>query len=354
MVRILLLTSTVGFSGSRCWEKLLAAQMIALFFLVVFLFHSPYRRGIHHKLQAVVMVMPVLSTGYGLSGGIESAASALGAGIADPGGSDDSGYHGDDDRTQASLYDSGGFLVAFHFLLALLPLLSVLSTLVATAVFLGRIRKKQKVTAPASPPRSSVGLDEDSWSSWTSMTDDAEVGAADAPAELPSISTAATAAAPAAATVVAADRGAAGDKQAELIAEQAAEIEKLQMQLKAQASSGNKTPSTTKVQSARHSGKSKKSKRHRHHHNKKSHKKRKRKTKAQSKRKTSLAERLEEYKLRQLQRANAAGDVDAEAEDQRETPRMTLPRAAWTVKDRIHFINALRVRPQEPSAESNS
>ena len=133
MFRILLLTSTVGFLGSRCWEKLLAAQMIALFFLVVFLFHSPYRRGIHHKLQAVVMVIPVLSMGYGLSGGMES------AGIDSSGGSDDS-----------------GFLVAYHFLLALLPLLSVLSTIVATAVFLGRIRKKQKVTAPASPPYSTT------------------------------------------------------------------------------------------------------------------------------------------------------------------------------------------------------
>jgi hypothetical protein len=41
MARVLLLTSTVGFTARTCHYKILAALVIALFFLVLFLQHHP-------------------------------------------------------------------------------------------------------------------------------------------------------------------------------------------------------------------------------------------------------------------------------------------------------------------------
>ena len=63
MIRILLLTSTIGLFGATCYFKILAAQLISLVFLVVFLIERPYRKRIHHLMQCMVMLVPVLAMG---------------------------------------------------------------------------------------------------------------------------------------------------------------------------------------------------------------------------------------------------------------------------------------------------
>ena len=71
MLRVLFLTSCVGFLASRCWMKLLAAQVIAHSFLVVFLLRTPYRRLSHNFMQIIAMLIPVLSLAWAAAGGWE-------------------------------------------------------------------------------------------------------------------------------------------------------------------------------------------------------------------------------------------------------------------------------------------
>ena len=73
MVRILLLTSTIGFvaESDHCWMKILCAQVIALAFLVLFLMQSPYRRSSHRILQTISMVIPIISLSWAAAGGWE-------------------------------------------------------------------------------------------------------------------------------------------------------------------------------------------------------------------------------------------------------------------------------------------
>ena len=70
-VRILLLTSTVGFISKSCYMKLLMANLLSLVFLCTFLWLRPYRSGTHNMLQTLAMAVPVVGTGYALAGGWE-------------------------------------------------------------------------------------------------------------------------------------------------------------------------------------------------------------------------------------------------------------------------------------------
>ena len=60
-LRILALSSTIGFVASECWMKTLSALLIALAFLVVFLVSRPYRRWRHTFLQMASMATPIVS-----------------------------------------------------------------------------------------------------------------------------------------------------------------------------------------------------------------------------------------------------------------------------------------------------
>ena len=61
MIRVLILTSTIGLFGAHCYFKVLSAQLISLLFLVAFLIVRPYRKRVHLLMQALVMLVPVMS-----------------------------------------------------------------------------------------------------------------------------------------------------------------------------------------------------------------------------------------------------------------------------------------------------
>ena len=77
MLRILLLTSCIGFFGRSCETKVLIAQVIALVFLVVFLLHRPYRNPLHHHAQVFAMLLPLAALAYAGAGGYERASDRL-------------------------------------------------------------------------------------------------------------------------------------------------------------------------------------------------------------------------------------------------------------------------------------
>ena len=72
MLRVLLLSSTVGIWARDCWAKELMALFIALIFLLIFLHFRPYRRSSHTRMQSVAMVVPIASMAWALAGGWEN------------------------------------------------------------------------------------------------------------------------------------------------------------------------------------------------------------------------------------------------------------------------------------------
>ena len=63
MIRILLLSATIGFTSRACYIKLLVALIVALAFLIAFLYIRPYRRSLHALMQGLAMAVPVISMG---------------------------------------------------------------------------------------------------------------------------------------------------------------------------------------------------------------------------------------------------------------------------------------------------
>ena len=76
MVRVSLLSATIGFIASSCWYQLFAAQFIAFGFLVLFLWTRPYRRSTLNVLQLVGLVLPCVALMNVSTGGWERAALA--------------------------------------------------------------------------------------------------------------------------------------------------------------------------------------------------------------------------------------------------------------------------------------
>ena len=60
MGRILILTSTLGFTSRSCHVKMLFALIISVAFLTVFLYTRPYRRGFLNGVQTLAMLMPII------------------------------------------------------------------------------------------------------------------------------------------------------------------------------------------------------------------------------------------------------------------------------------------------------
>ena len=60
MFRILILTSTLGFTSRSCHVKMLFALIISLAFLTAFLYARPYRKGFHNGIQALAMLIPIV------------------------------------------------------------------------------------------------------------------------------------------------------------------------------------------------------------------------------------------------------------------------------------------------------
>ena len=71
MVRILLLSSCVGFLARSCYMKILAAQVIGLAFLILFVSHHPYRKSQHHTQQTIALLVPVVTMAWAFAGGWE-------------------------------------------------------------------------------------------------------------------------------------------------------------------------------------------------------------------------------------------------------------------------------------------
>ena len=73
-LRKLLLTSAVAFiARESCSLKMLAAELIALVWLLAFLWVRPFELPAHNVLQSLAMLVPVLSTSYGLTGLLDDA-----------------------------------------------------------------------------------------------------------------------------------------------------------------------------------------------------------------------------------------------------------------------------------------
>ena len=45
LLRLVVLTSAIGWMAKQCWMKVLAANIVALFFVLVFVYNRPYRRS---------------------------------------------------------------------------------------------------------------------------------------------------------------------------------------------------------------------------------------------------------------------------------------------------------------------
>ena len=71
MLRVLILTSCIGLTAKSCWHQILAAQIIALVFLLIFAHHRPYRRSKHRNLHILAQVVPIVTLGWMLCGGWE-------------------------------------------------------------------------------------------------------------------------------------------------------------------------------------------------------------------------------------------------------------------------------------------
>ena len=72
-LRVLLLTSLIGRLAEECWTKLFVAQILAVLFLCVFLWHRPYKKASHNMMQALAMLAPILSLGWAFAGGWQEA-----------------------------------------------------------------------------------------------------------------------------------------------------------------------------------------------------------------------------------------------------------------------------------------
>ena len=154
MIRVLILTSTVGFFARTCWMKAFFAQVVSIIYLAIFLYARPYRRGRHFVTQAIAMTLPALSLAWVLAGGWEDA---------------------DELSVQTvsadSEYDSIGVLM-LHVVVLILPVLTALCTLVA-GIYAWTVTKQGKIMAnEALDVETSSIVSFSSWSSWTSDEED--------------------------------------------------------------------------------------------------------------------------------------------------------------------------------------
>ena len=169
MSRVLLLTSTIGFTSRSCYVKMLVAQICAAGYLFAFLYAKPYRRGLHNFAQALVSAVPVLSMGYFLAGGWEDATRQTQAGA--------------DSVEKDAAFDAGS-IVTLHAFIFVPPVLTGLFTLGSTLwLWQHRLREERRLPAAV---RSEVtmlvsakikgasavtsGGSRSSWSSWSSWT----------------------------------------------------------------------------------------------------------------------------------------------------------------------------------------
>ena len=125
MMRVLLLTSVTGFLARTCRMKIVAALVLALLFLIVYLYARPYKRLHHTIMQGLAMTLPILSMSWALAGGWEDALRQSDAGL--------------DADAAASEYD-GLVMVVLHALLVAPPVLVGLFTIASTAYVWRRAR----------------------------------------------------------------------------------------------------------------------------------------------------------------------------------------------------------------------
>ena len=130
LLRLLLLTSCVGFFSRSCYIKLLVALIIALAFLVIFLWHRPYRRGFHNLIQGLGMTAPIVGLSYAFAGGWEEAAAEC-------------GIH---DVEKSVAYDSVSLAVV-HFILIAPPIVMGLFTICATFWTWRQAKKWDRIAA---------------------------------------------------------------------------------------------------------------------------------------------------------------------------------------------------------------
>ena len=130
MIRILLLTSCVGFLSSSCYVKMLVALLLALAFLWLFLLKRPYRSNLNNVFQSLTMVVPVVGLAYGLAGGWEKAETKAGT-----------------DNVHAA-YDSVSLLV-IHTLIIVPPIAMGLATVAGTCYMYKKTHSQVHVASAA-------------------------------------------------------------------------------------------------------------------------------------------------------------------------------------------------------------
>ena len=111
--------------------KLLMAQLIALSFLVVFLWVRPYRRTTHNGFQVISLVTPVVGMGYAMAGLAEG---------------------GENSSADAASHDSTA-LVVIHVLLLFIPVITAIFTVVVT-VYTWQLSRQLHMQEPRVKPAS--------------------------------------------------------------------------------------------------------------------------------------------------------------------------------------------------------
>ena len=146
-IRLLLLTSTLGFLSRSCYVKMLVGLIISVAFFAVFLWVRPYRRSSQNLIQAAAMLLPVVGLGYFMAGGWEAAEEQCGA--------------VDDDVVE---HDSTT-LLALHAVLLAPPICMALFSVVSTVYVWREGRKRGKHRArdrqPRPPPQRPSSLRKD-------------------------------------------------------------------------------------------------------------------------------------------------------------------------------------------------
>ena len=61
LLRVLLLTSMMGFVSIHCAMKELAALLVSMVFLLIFVTAHPHRQRTHHIMQIAAICVPIVS-----------------------------------------------------------------------------------------------------------------------------------------------------------------------------------------------------------------------------------------------------------------------------------------------------
>ena len=132
---MLLLTSTMGFMARECSSKLLAACIISVMFLVVFLLMRPYRKNFHTLFELLAIAAPIMSMAWAQAGLAEHFATQA----------------SDTSLREVSAYDAWT-MVILHVALILPPILMALFTVASSVWVVFRTNQSKEIERARSKP----------------------------------------------------------------------------------------------------------------------------------------------------------------------------------------------------------